>query len=59
MAGNLYQLKTDAPSGANVVINGPYDRFGFVLARMGSGHHLIRGTGMEKPKGQLYNAETI
>lgn len=54
MSGNLYQLRTQAPLGAAVVINGPYDRFGFVLALQASGYHLIRGTGMTKPKTITY-----
>ena len=58
MSGNLYQLKTQAPAGAQVVIGGPYDTYGRVVAHRASGFHLIRGLGHEKPKGALYNTET-
>ena len=58
MSGNLYQLRTKAPVGAEVTINGPYDKYGIVLARRDSGHHLIRGTGSEKPARTTYATET-
>lgn len=50
MSGNLYQLQTRAPVGGLMVINGPYDTFGRVMARRPSGFHLIRGLGHQKPK---------
>ena len=57
MSGNLYQLRTEAPVGAAVTINGPYDKYGFVVARRDSGHHLIRGTGSERPARTTYTTE--
>ena len=53
MSGNLYQLRTDAPVGSPVIIDGPHDRYGKVMARRDSGYHLIRGTGMQKPAGSV------
>ena len=54
--GNLYQLKTNAPLGAAVVIGGTYDTYGTVMAHRESGFHLIRGTGHTKPHNRtLYN----
>jgi hypothetical protein len=51
MAGNLYQLRTSALPGQNVIIDGPYDRYGIVIKHRESGYHLIRGTGMNQPSG--------
>jgi hypothetical protein len=49
MSGNLYQLKTTRPVTVRqcVIIQGPYDTFGYVVKvdPKGTGHHLIRGTG--------------
>ena len=49
MSGNLYQLKTQALPGQYVLIDGPMDRYGKVMALQESGFHLIRGLGFEKP----------
>jgi hypothetical protein len=32
-----------------VQIDGPYDKYGYILKRQDSGTYLIRGTGMRKP----------
>jgi hypothetical protein len=60
MSGNLYQLKTNAPEGAVVIIGGPHDTYGFVIKRKPSGYHLIRGTGHQKPQiqGTIYDTES-
>lgn len=59
MAGNLYQLKTNARPGDYVNINGPHDRYGQVLKHQESGYHLIRGLGDNKPPATiLHYAET-
>lgn len=57
MTGNLYQLKTNAPVGALVTINGPYDTYGRVIARKPSGYHLIRGEGHGRPTEVAYPCE--
>lgn len=54
VSGNLYQLKTAARPGQYVEINGPYDRFGQVMALRESGFHLIRGIGDAKPAGPVW-----
>lgn len=51
MSGNLYQLrfKYKIPVGRNVDIDGPHDRYGYVVAIKDTNEHgtlhLIRGTG--------------
>lgn len=57
MAGNLYQLKTRAPVGAPVIVNGPFDRFGVVLSLRPDGYRLIRGTGETAPSTTAYTVE--
>lgn len=57
--GNLYQLVSDSflPNKSSVAINGPYDKYGFVVkSERRVGKHgrieylnLIRGTGGQKP----------
>ena len=49
MSGNLYQLRTAARPGQHVLIDGPHDRYGKVMALRDSGFHLIRGLGFQKP----------
>lgn len=49
MSGNLYQLRTGARPGQHVLIDGPHDRYGKVMALRESGFHLIRGLGFDKP----------
>ncbi len=49
MSGNLYQLKTSAKAGNHVVIDGPHDRYGYVMAERENGFHLIRGLGHDRP----------
>ena len=49
VGGNLYQLKTRALVGEYVLIDGPLDRYGKVMALRDNGFHLIRGLGMQKP----------
>ena len=56
-SGNLYQLRTAAPVGAMVTINGPYDTYGRVIKKQESGYHLIRGLGHDKPKERTYPCE--
>lgn len=53
MSGNLYQLRTSAQPGQFVKIDGPYDRYGKVMALQASGYHLIRGIGDERPAGPV------
>lgn len=56
----LYQLKTQAPVGAFVIIGGPYDTYGQVLSHQASGFHLIRGLGHAKPtiSGTFWSTES-
>lgn len=59
MSENLYQLRTAAPVGAPVLIDGPHDRYGKVVTHRENGYHLIRGTGMQKPGGaMIYTVES-
>lgn len=53
--GNLYQLKTNARPGEIMVIAGPWDTYGRVIALQASGYHLIRGLGHKKPQGSIVN----
>jgi hypothetical protein len=59
--GCLYQLKTAAAVGHHVIIGGPYDTYGRVIAYQESGFHLIRGLGHIKPENitVFYATETI
>ena len=57
MSGNLYQLRTKAMPGQHVIINGPHDKYGKVMAHKESGFHLIRGVGNTRPNGTIHPAE--
>ena len=60
MSGNLYQLRTKARPGQHVLIDGPNDRYGKVMAHRESGFHLIRGLGFDKPGvAFIHTAETV